>query len=92
LGYKLLPEWLKIDKQYSLEEIEIYPNPVFDFLFVKSKYPYMITVSDLNGREVSKSQCNSIVDFSNLSSGTYVLNLYDDNRNLVLSKKISKIN
>ena len=84
---------LKIDEEssLSLDRIRIYPNPVFAILNIQLHNDllthYTINLFDSNGRfikflNVSESASNIAFDFSDLSSGTYLLRISD-----VLSSK-----
>jgi len=63
--------------------IELYPNPVSDYLYISSKMEEnaVISVFNLNGQKIFEStQKNrfSIIDVSSLSNGTYLLRYKTD--------------
>ncbi|MCH2223134.1 MAG: S8 family serine peptidase [Crocinitomicaceae bacterium] len=60
--------------------IELYPNPIEDNLYIEHNLTKKLSykVLDLNGRVLSEGELkNSMVDFSQLSSGVYVVMLTD---------------
>ncbi len=59
---------------------EIYPNPVADKIFIKSKSPVQsFKVYNVLGKEFSSTLSNgNKIDVSSLSSGLYVLKLYSE--------------
>jgi hypothetical protein len=93
LGYQVLPDWLIAKDLCAFDYTDIFPNPVSDFVYVKTILgSYLISVSDLNGREVSQLQNKSIIDLRSLAPGNYILTIFDENRKLIKIKYISKIN
>lgn len=70
-------------------EIELYPNPVKDFINLKSdKEIYSITIYNTIGQKILYKDVNSKtfnLDISNLSVGTYIIEL-NENGNLKTAK------
>lgn len=58
--------------EISQNQISIYPNPVNDMLYINATNVEQVIVSDMQGREVLKSQINH-VDVSALNAGMYVV-------------------
>lgn len=60
--------------------VEVYPNPVMDKLFIKTEVPVQsVVVYDLMGKELSTLIFrNQSVDVSSLGSGVYILKLFSD--------------
>jgi hypothetical protein len=84
-----------------VKNIFIYPNPVEDFVFIKStsdvNMKMDITLSDLQGRKVFNSSFyqdkgiqSKSIDLRTIASGTYILTLYDDKGSVVHTQKIRK--
>ncbi len=57
--------------------VEVYPNPVSDIIFIKSKSPVQaVKVYNLLGKEFSSTLSNgNTIDVSTLNSGLYILKL-----------------
>lgn len=81
-----------------VKNIFIYPNPVEDFVFIKStsdvNMKMDITLSDLQGRKVFNSSFyqdkgiqSKSIDLRTIASGTYILTLYDDKGSVVHTQK-----
>ncbi|MBM7418085.1 MULTISPECIES: PKD domain-containing protein [Chryseobacterium] len=71
------------------DDIEIYPNPVKNLLYVKSTTPMMYEIYDTGGRMISKGQIlNGRIDCSTLIKGLYVLKL--NGAKGTITKKIVK--
>ncbi|MEO8773666.1 MAG: T9SS type A sorting domain-containing protein [Gelidibacter sp.] len=60
--------------------VEIYPNPVSDRIFIKSKTPVQsVKIYNILGKEFSSTLSNgNLIDVSSLSSGMYFLKLYSE--------------
>ncbi len=62
----------------NLNNTSIYPNPVFDFLNIKTENTLeAITIYDLSGRQVMRKEkiSNNQINISTLSKGTYIVKL-----------------
>jgi hypothetical protein len=64
----------------SLQEFQCYPNPVIDYLVVKSKTEksVQITINDINGREIYRndaSPATTIIETSSFPSAVYILTI-----------------
>ncbi|GAA5090953.1 hypothetical protein GCM10023210_17810 [Chryseobacterium ginsengisoli] len=72
------------------DEIEIYPNPVKDLLYVKSDTEMLYEIYDMGGRIISKGQTsNRQINVLILLKGSYILKLYSD-KTTVTKKFIKK--
>ena len=58
----------------SNSNINIYPNPVQDNLFIEGTYDY-VEISDLSGRSLLISDNKDVIDISQLASGIYIVNI-----------------
>ena len=80
---------------YSLDQITVFPNPVQDYITVKSNYSLndaIISIFDLNGRRVlnyKNGSDDSIINVSDLSAGEYILRIITSSQD-IYSKKIIK--
>lgn len=58
------------------KEINIYPNPVTDFLNIQSDTKVdLVTVYDISGKKVNVSLINNKVDVRSIPSGAYIINI-----------------
>ncbi len=83
-----------------IENYKIYPNPVKDFLYIQSTdkqdmSDIMIIIKNINGKEVYKAQQSLKSDIikinlCNFPRGTYLVDLTNNNKKLILSQKIIK--
>lgn len=67
-----------LDEHSLLDELEFFPNPVSEMLFIKeasTSATYVIV--DVAGKQVSKGNYGSGIDVSELPLGTYTLSLID---------------
>lgn len=79
----------KSNEAKQSSEIEVYPNPVKDFIYVKADTEMMYEVYELAGRIISKGQTSQRkIDLSSLVKGAYILKLY--NADTTIMKKIIK--
>ena len=89
--------WLWTDiSENEMPEITVYPNPVSDFINIKSDaYPNEITINDITGKEVfseknSKKQKTISIDISELKSGIYFLSLTFNERKITKKVIVNK--
>jgi len=77
--------YTSVDELAYNDDIKIYPNPTTDLLTIKSKQPIeKIDLFDLNGKLVATTR-ELTIDFSDLTSGQYVLIIH-----LTTGQKIEK--
>ncbi|MBP6455384.1 MAG: T9SS type A sorting domain-containing protein [Chitinophagaceae bacterium] len=71
-------------------KISIYPNPTTDFIEIISETPLKhFLISTILGRKIMNSEItNNKINISNLPSGTYYLNVTDENMNSVTKQFI----
>jgi hypothetical protein len=62
------------EDEIGRDEIVIYPNPVNDFLYIKSNKNSFIEISDVYGNPILTSKEN-IIDLRDLNSGVYFLKI-----------------
>lgn len=79
-------------KPLDLANLRIYPNPVKEILNIDYKEDISkLTVYDLSGRLIktyNKNQSNNSIDVSELKSGTYLLNIETQSKNVSTVKFI----
>jgi hypothetical protein len=59
------------------DDIKLYPNPTKSILFVDSKEPLNINVTDLAGKLLCGMKMDKYIDLSQLGSGMYIVYLYN---------------
>jgi len=78
------------DMDYTFNDLTIYPNPVQNYLNVKTKYSIdRIELYSNLGTIIEKGKSSNQLDMSRYSSGIYFLKVYSNNS--TLTKKIIKI-
>ncbi len=93
---KALPDNIKINEQ---KMFTVYPNPTDNLIKIESINPNIkaavkkVILSDINGKAISSSllQNSLTIPLRNLKSGTYLINIYDNN-NLIQTERIILIN
>ncbi len=66
-------------------KISVYPNPASEFIAVKNAKGFDITISSINGsvvRKIENANETEIIDISDLSNGTYILNVNGENHKI----------
>jgi hypothetical protein len=75
-------------------KLKIHPNPtnsILNFEFEDDLQNFSIRILDLNGKVVlSNSMKNDFIDISSISNGTYTVQLFDENNELLSYGKIQK--
>lgn len=81
---------LGIQENDVINEIDVYPNPVKDFLNFKTEYNiFKIEIFDITGRKFSSNSVHeNKIDLSDLKTGHYILKLYTENG--IINTKIIK--
>jgi hypothetical protein len=77
-------------KNVNAPDVRIYPNPATTTLFIESAVTVRAVVSGIDGRMVMEQADAKQLDITTLASGVYVVNLYDDNGQAVLTGKLVK--
>lgn len=72
-------------KTISIEQINIYPNPVIDNIILKSYNSKIRTIElyDIMGNLLFSKPYNEILNLKEINSGIYVLRLIDNNKNFI---------
>ena len=84
-----------VNATLSVEPIEIndfvkvYPNPITDYLFIKSNLNYQSTLYNVAGQRVMQSNAKTL-NVVDLPSGVYLLQLKSDNNSTSTFKIIKK--
>ena len=61
--------------EISNHEVQIYPNPTSDFIFIENIEPQLVTIYSLDGKLVKSVENADIVDVRDLESGLYLINI-----------------
>tara|TARA_A100000164_G_scaffold380013_1_gene426130 strand:+ start:3841 stop:6630 length:2790 start_codon:yes stop_codon:yes gene_type:complete len=77
------PIELSIESLDMNESITFYPNPVSDFLNISYTKPITASVFDISGKLIIETNEKKI-DFSNLKSGIYFVEIQDDRKTKVI--------
>lgn len=56
-------------------EIQIYPNPTSDFVFIENIEPQLITIYSLDGKLIKSVKNANVVDVRDLNKGMYLINI-----------------
>ncbi|TNF50439.1 MAG: T9SS type A sorting domain-containing protein [Bacteroidetes bacterium] len=79
---------LSVSQHFNLDDLNIYPNPTRDVLFIHSKDHLQIFIFSTDGKElqlpVEVLNGNYVINTSGLSSGLYHLNILKENQTLEL--------
>lgn len=79
-----------IDKLSVENDIKLYPNPTSSILFIDSKVPVNIKVTDIMGKVVKEMPQDKYIDMSRLVSGIYLVHLYNDTGLLLHVERVVK--
>lgn len=70
-------------------EVEVYPNPANDQIFINSdEENFIVTLTDLTGRIVLNEKVNHSVQVSSLTEGIYLMQIQSENTGKISVKKI----
>lgn len=84
--------WLYINIQEKQPEvIFIHPNPVQDIVFISGNQNYFLELYNVVGQIKIKSYGSSL-NLENLPEGTYILNIYSQDKNLIKQAKFVRLN
>ena len=88
-----------IDEVFNIPNLNIYPNPCFDYLNISGQFPknefISIRIIDINGKEIIRTNENSeklksySINLSGLKNGIYFIQFSDNKR--IVSRKILKV-
>jgi len=97
MGQFVVSGSLSLTEKSSSTAFSIFPNPVYDKLYITLKDPtteiYYITITTLQGRVVMmlpQPQWQNGISISNLASGTYVLQMMDKENKRITTRKFIK--
>lgn len=71
-------------------DIQVYPNPVVDYLTVSSDEVSSIEIFDLRGTRVLSKSVDGKVDLSSLETGSFIIQLKDSDGQVIYSGRIIK--
>ena len=74
---------------YDIEELNVYPNPFDDVIYVSNIPGSLCRVRDLNGRVVVERTASAVISMNYLSEGTYLVDWMVEGK-VILTKKIMK--
>lgn len=83
----------KLDVYHTqLSSIEVFPNPTAGKLYfnLNNNYTYTVKVSDINGKEILKTDASNSIDIGNLNNGVYFVTFSHETLGSV-TKKITLI-
>ncbi|QMU63492.1 MAG: T9SS type A sorting domain-containing protein [Flavobacteriaceae bacterium] len=92
-GGKIEASTLSIEEQNASQNLILYPNPSNELIHIESNSTIKTAiVYDLNGRVVKKVSSDTIneINISELSTGIYLLKLFDANAMVMSAKKVIK--
>lgn len=81
---------LSIHEVDNVDIFQIYPNPTTDVIYIKGVDVKNVFIFDLNGRKVSSSHSENVVDIRCLSNGMYIITLHGANGEKKSHKFIKK--
>jgi hypothetical protein len=84
-----------VKKVNPAENISVYPNPATETLFIslEEHTSRQLIITDLTGRKLISRSLNGVkneISLETLSSGLYMLSLYDENGRIVAYDKITR--
>lgn len=83
----------QLDLLLSATPIHIYPNPFNAFITIQSDLPNLqFEISDMTGKIVFEQHSAYHLNLEFLSNGIYTLFIYNENKLLINTQKICKIN
>ncbi len=69
----------------SFESLNLYPNPASDFIFIDGvNFNTNYEIIDLSGKILCRGKYDTKIDISNLSKGTYLVKVSNNNKNAIL--------
>lgn len=85
---KLEADMIGVNEDY-IQNVSIYPNPVEDLLCIDFEEEIHVEIVDMLGKTVMTSQNKEISTYS-LPTGIYLLQIYNNNYNLIETRKFIK--
>ncbi len=74
------------------DDVKIYPNPASSVLNIEAPVPVAVVVTTMDGRRVVEEEDVKSINVDRLSSGLYLIMVYDKDRNLIKTSKFTKTN
>lgn len=68
----------------------IFPNPMENIIYLSSDKLVIYEISNIYGRVVLSGSTNKTINIETLNSGSYILKVYDQKRNLLKTEKLIK--
>lgn len=88
---KLKPVVTEIEEHSNNSSVNIYPNPTNDILHIQSNENTIIEVHSLSGELLIQSNNPSTLNLNDLTQGTYILTVFDNNHVMIDKKRIVKL-
>ncbi len=77
-------------KNPEAQEINIYPNPASNKIYIKNNNRLFVCLFDQQGRLLKQTRQN-VIAMQDLPTGIYILEIRDNQNKLILRKKIEKV-
>jgi len=74
----------------SQQDISLYPNPATNVLHIQAPAIVRAVISSVEGKMILDQANATEIDLSNLSSGLYIISIYDENNTRILVDKLVK--
>ena len=74
---------------YSVNELNVYPNPFDDVIYVSTLPGSLCRVRDLNGKVVIERTMSAVIGMHSLENGVYLVDWMVEGK-VILTKKIMK--
>jgi hypothetical protein len=84
------PDYTSVQNPLAINELEVFPNPATAAIHININEIVEYSLTDINGKIVSKGSTLGLIDISGLTQGVYVLRVKVDNK--IHIKKITKLN
>lgn len=72
--------------EISTSNIQIYPNPTSDFIFIENIGTQPVSIYSLDGRLVKTVEAANVIDVRDLENGMYLINIDGTTTKLVINK------
>ena len=78
-------------KRQTTYYIKIYPNPTNDKLNIVAPKDIIVSLFDIQGRELFKQKDATQIDMSSYASGVYIIQFTNAEGQVIAKKKVSKM-
>jgi uncharacterized protein YjdB len=76
----------------AAEDIAVYPNPSADVVHIGAPFAVSVELKSIDGRTViARGAATSTVDLADVSTGVYLLLIFDVNGTLIKTEKVTKL-